>query len=132
MLPELTAKQQSFLLRYFSNGENASEAYRFAFNSKAKDKTVWEESSKLLKNPKVTPWVEHYRKNQQQVIEEEIKYTALDAMKEYDDIKDRAKKRDALHVEKSIVDSKCKLAGLITDKKETKITGLTDLLDELQ
>jgi phage terminase small subunit len=75
-LPRLTQQQQKFLLYYFSHGKNASEAYRYAYESKAKASNVWSEASKLLKNPKVTPWVEYYTANQQETIKNEVKYSA--------------------------------------------------------
>lgn len=50
----LTIKQEKFCNYYVETG-NASDSYRRAYNcEKMKDKQIWEESSKLLINPKVT------------------------------------------------------------------------------
>lgn len=81
-LPRLTDKQSQFLMRYFQNGRNASDAYRYAYNSDAKEKTIWEESSKLLKHPKVTPWVEYYSQNNKENTQKEIEYSVQDCMNE--------------------------------------------------
>ena len=49
----LTQKQSSFV-ENLSMGFNASDAYRAAYNaSEMSDKTIWEASSRLSKNPKV-------------------------------------------------------------------------------
>jgi len=88
-LPNLTKGQQNFLLRYFhpDNGKNASEAYRYAFNaSKMKGNTVWKEASKLLNNPKVTPWVKYYEANQAEVMKDEINYSARDCFNELNNL----------------------------------------------
>lgn len=57
----LTPKQEAFCLAYLKTG-NASEAYRQSYSaSRMSDKQVWEEASKLLKNPKVAQRVEELR-----------------------------------------------------------------------
>ena len=50
---DLTQKQSSFV-ENLSMGFNASDAYRAAYNaSEMSDKTIWEASSRLSKNPKI-------------------------------------------------------------------------------
>jgi phage terminase small subunit len=51
-MTSLTVKQEKFCQKYIETG-NASEAYRFAYDSRGTDKTVWESASKLLADPKV-------------------------------------------------------------------------------
>lgn len=48
----LTAKQEAFV-KGIIEGKSQAEAYRTAYNSKATDKTCYEEGSKLMNNPKV-------------------------------------------------------------------------------
>lgn len=81
-LPKLTQKQNAFLQRYLINGNDASEAYRFAYDTQAKASTVWSEASKLLKNPNVTQWIEFHKKNIKDFAEKEMIYTIKDCMKE--------------------------------------------------
>ena len=121
-LPKLTQQQQNFLLRYFSNGKNASDAYRYAYNSEnTKDSTIWSEASKLLKNPKVTPWVLHYESSRQEVIENEIKYTVDDAFEELQSIQNRAMKSDKLlQVAIKAIEHKSKLKGLYKEDNQQK------------
>lgn len=57
----LTPKQEAFVLAYLETS-NASEAYRRSYSAgKMTDKQVWEESSKLLKSPKVSQRVAELR-----------------------------------------------------------------------
>ena len=52
----LTIKTREFFATTTSKSGNTSDAYRRAYScEKMKDKQVWEESCKLLSNPKVAP-----------------------------------------------------------------------------
>ena len=58
---KLTIKQENFCNFYLESG-NASEAYRRAYNcERMKEKQIWEESSKLLANPKVSQRVKELK-----------------------------------------------------------------------
>lgn len=60
-MSNLTPKQEAFCIAYIETG-NASGAYRSAYNAEnMTDKQVWEESSKLLKTPKVSQRVEQMK-----------------------------------------------------------------------
>lgn len=133
-LPNLTPKQQKFVMRYAANGCNASDAYRFAYDCKnSTDETINIEASKLVKNPKVSQWIQQFRANAQEQIEEEFKYTIREAFSELNDLMGRCKKQDVLTVEKSCIDTKCKLAGLMKEKVELGAShSLADVLDKLK
>jgi hypothetical protein len=61
MSDKLTLKQEAFVRAYLQSG-NASEAYRLSYDAEnMTDKTVWEESCKLLKHPKVSARVHSAR-----------------------------------------------------------------------
>lgn len=86
-LPELTEQQDNFVKRYIINGENASEAYRFAYNAEKSNKnTVWKEASKVLNDPKVTPWIRYRKANLEKVVEEELNFSAKKAISEADEV----------------------------------------------
>lgn len=116
-LPKLTKKQQAFVMRYVVNGDNASEAYRFAYNCKEmSEPNINSEASKLLKNPKVTQWIAFYKSNVQKVCEEEVIYTAKEAFAELNELQSRCSQTYKTYtVEKSCIDTKCKIAGLFSD-----------------
>ena len=63
-MKKLTIKQENFCNYYIESG-NTSDAYRRAYScEKMKDKQVWEESCKLLSNPKVAQRVKELQEEQ--------------------------------------------------------------------
>ncbi|MCD7739901.1 MAG: terminase small subunit [Candidatus Gastranaerophilales bacterium] len=119
-LPKLTYKQQKFITRYIQNSNNASEAYRFAYDcSTMKANSITVEASKLLKNPNVTLWVEYYRENVQNIINEEIEYSVNDAFEELEELQTKSMESLKTYgVAMKAIENKCKLKGLFTDKVE--------------
>lgn len=90
-LPKITPKQHIFVLHFATNGENASKAYRAAYDcSNMSDEAINVEASRLLKNPKIALWIEYFRKNTQQVVEEEFKYTQLEHFKKLNELQAKA------------------------------------------
>ena len=138
-LPVLTPKQQKFVLYYLTNGGNASDAYKRAYDCKNMSaEAIATEASRLLKNPKVARWVEYSRENVNKVFEDEIKYTAKDCFTETEEMKrlalSCADKYGNPNVNAALkaVELKGKLAGLFVDRHEVKGAGLADVLDKLQ
>lgn len=119
-LPRLTYKQQKFVMRYIQNGGNASEAYRYAYDcSKMSDKAINVEASKMLKNPNITLWIEHYQKNVQDFIDEEIMYSTNDAFQELEELQQKSMTSSkTFNIAMKAIENKCKLKGLFTDKVE--------------
>ena len=92
-LPKLTTKQQQFVLHYSINGNNASDAYRSAYDCKdMSNESINVEASKLLNHPKVSLWIKQAESNVNQVFEDEIKYSAKDCFDELSEVQKRAKK----------------------------------------
>ena len=60
-MSNLTPKQEKFAQLYVELG-NASEAYRLAYNSKAKVESVNVEASKMLKDPKISLHIEKLKR----------------------------------------------------------------------
>ena len=77
----LTPKQEKFAQVYVETG-NASEAYRTAYNSKAKADTVHVSASKLLSDPKVALRVHELRDE----LQEKSLWKRLDSVKTLADI----------------------------------------------
>lgn len=120
-LPLITNQQNNFVKEYVLNNQNGTEAYRIAYNSNASSATCCVEASRLLKNPKITPWIEYYRNTIKQHITEDIKYSIDDAFREFDDMKiialesrDRNGNPNITAANKAI-EMKCKLKGLMSD-----------------
>ena len=133
-LPKLSTKQQNFVLQYIINDNNASEAYRVAYDcSNMSNESINVEASKLLKNPKVSLWINQANHNVQEVFQEEIKYSALDCFNELDEVRKRAKKDKGNYSQEiKAIELKGKLAGHFVDKHEVKGGGLADVLDKLK
>ena len=133
-LPKLTDKQQKFVLKYIINGNNASDAYRYAYDcNEMKDESINVEASKLLKNPKVSLWIEQANSNVQQVFEDEIKYSAKDCFDELAEVQARARKAGGNYQhEIKAIELKGKLAGRFTDKHQITGGNLADVLDQLK
>jgi len=133
-LPKLTDKQQQFVLRYAINGNNGAEAYRFAYDCEGSNEaTVNSEVNKLLKNPKITLWLNQAEANVQQVFKDEIKYSAKDCFDELAEVQHRAKKNGGNYQhELKAIELKGKLGGLFVDKHQVTGGGLADVLDQLK
>lgn len=133
-LPQLTTKQQQFVLRYAINGNNGAEAYRFAYDCEGSNEaTINSEVNKLLKNPKITLWLNQAECNVQQVFKDEIKYSAKDCFDELDEVRKRAKKNGGNYQhELKAIELKGKLGGLFVDKHAVASCNLADVLDKLK
>ena len=133
-LPSLTDKQQQFVLRYAINGNNGAEAYRFAYNCEgSSEATINSEVNKLLKNPKITLWLNQVKANVQEVFEDEIKYSVKDCFDELDEVRQRAKKDKGNYSQEiKAIELKGKLAGHFIDKHQVTGGGLADVLDQLK
>lgn len=119
-LPKITEQQTAFLMRYFQNGKNATEAYKHAYNCEgSSDNTITVEACRLLKNPNITPWLDKYSKNIQEHIEEEIKYSINDAFEELNTLQKLSMLRSKTYsIAMKAIENKCKLKGLFQDKIE--------------
>lgn len=133
-LPKLTDKQQMFVLKYAINGNNASEAYRNAYDcSEMKDESVNVEASKMLKNPKVSLWIEYANANIAKVFKDEIKYSAKDCFDELTEVQSRAKNDTGNYTQEiKAIELKGKLAGHFVDKHLVTGGSLADVLDKLK
>ena len=70
------------------NGFNKSEAYKNSRDcSNMKATSICVEANKFFKNPKITLWLQYYQQNQQAVIKEELRYSALDFFDECNELK---------------------------------------------
>ena len=81
------------------------------------DKTIHSEASKLLKHPKVAPWIEYYQKNVEDFIEQEINYSVNDAFQELEELQYLSMQSSKTYnVTIKAIENKCKLKKLLTDK----------------
>ncbi len=87
---KLTLKQETFCKEYITNGGNATQAYKKAYDcSKTKDKTINENASRLLKDSKVRARLEEL----QQPFQEKFEYTMEQSFKKFLEIQEKALNR---------------------------------------
>ena len=115
----LTPKQEAFACKYVECG-NASEAYRDAYDAgEMTDKTIWEESSKLLSHPKVATRVQELRA----AIGDAHKLTVADLLRELEENRTAALTAETVQASAATAATmgKAKLLGL--DKQTLELTG---------
>src|ERR1700730_884336 len=74
---DLTPKQAKFLETYLSNGRKVGEAYRTAYNTTMPNARCSMEGSKLLKHPKIAPYIAASEAKVERAIERAIENYAV-------------------------------------------------------
>lgn len=123
-LPQLTAQQNNFVFHYCSDCLlDRRKAYIASYNcDNSSEATIYKEATKLLNNPHITPWIEHYMQSLQDFQENEIKYSRRDFFEELERI--RSKTEDSpktINIALKAVEIKGRSAGLLDNKVE--LTG---------
>ena len=83
---------------------------------------------KNIKNPKIKAWIDYYKQSQENVIEEKIRYSALEAFNEFEELKTLALScKDNNHnpligEARKAIENKCKLAGHFNDSDTNNIS----------
>lgn len=118
----LTLKQETFCKEYISNGGNATQAYKKAYNcKKMKDKTINENASRLLKDSKVKARL----KDLQEPFQKRFEYTMEQSFKKFNELQELALNRISItgvpnpDVANAIKceENKAKLCGLYATEK---------------
>ena len=95
--------------------------------------SIYVEASRLLKNPKIAPWIEYIEENAQKVAREELKYSIKDCFDEINEMKQIALNccdrigNPNVNAAIKAVELKGKLAGHFNSKeeKETSLSQVT-------
>ncbi len=119
-LPKLSEQQNSFV-KLIMQGYLPTDAYIEAYDCNGKRATAYVEASRLLKNPKITPWIEYANKVKQEHLKKNIQYTIDDAFNEFEEMKIIALEskdqygRPNVQAANKAIEMKCKLKGLMSD-----------------
>ena len=119
-LPELTMQQNEFV-KLMLQDYLPTDAYIEAYNWQGKRATAYVEVSRLLKNPKITLWLDYYKQVKKEHIANEIKYSIDDAFNEFEEMKLIALQstdqwgRPNVQAANKAIEMKCKLKGLMSD-----------------
>lgn len=113
----LTIKQETFAQKYIETGV-ASEAYRIAYDTEnMMAKTVWEEASRLLADPKVSARVKELKALHQERHEITVDSITQELIEDRQFAREQGQAAAAI----SATVHKAKLHGLMVDKQE--VTG---------
>lgn len=118
-LPKLKPQQQAFVMQHVLLMEKSpSEAYKFAYNTQnMNSNSISVEAQKLLKNPKITLWLDYYRQHAQKTIDTEFEYGMQDAFKELNELQQLSMESyKTYNIARACIDSKCKIKGLYNEK----------------
>lgn len=120
-LPKLSNKESDFVELYWFGGVTGTEAYRQAYKSSGSTATCCVEASRLLKNPKITLWLNYFKETKERYIKDKIEYSIDDAFKECDELKTIALESKGKDGKPNVagaikaVEMKVKLKGLLSD-----------------
>lgn len=125
----MTPKQAAFVQAYIET-QNASEAYRLAYNSNAAAHIIHRKAYELLKHPEVKKELETLKAETR----ERNKVTIDSILIELEQARTLALEADNPQCSAAIAASmsKAKLLGLVVVKQEHKIDGVAMLLTSLQ
>ena len=116
----MTPKQADFVRLYFELG-NASEAYKRAYNSKAKPNTLHRKANDLLKHPTIKAEVI----TMQDQARARNRVTIDNVIAELEEARQTAKQVGNASAMVSATMGKAKVLGLVVDKQETNTKTLT-------
>ena len=129
----LTPKQREFVELYLG-GMNATEAYKLAGYQVKNDNVAGPESSKLLRNPKVSQEITRLKAGElAEKVEKARKYD-IDQdwlISQYIDTINDARAVKHFNVVKGCIDSIAKLTGHLLDRRELAISGEISHLQQL-
>ena len=138
MLPKLNEKQNKFVMAW-ANCRKPIEAIKQAYDcSNMNANTIYVEASRLMKHPKIAPWIAYIEESSQKVAIEELNYSIRDCFDEVDEMKKIAleslDKSGNPNINAAIkaVELKGKLAGHFVDKHQVATGSLVDVLDNLK
>ena len=111
----MTPKQADFIALYLET-QNASEAYKRAYNSTGKPNTIHRKASELLKHPVIKAEVQ----TMQAQARERNQVTIDNVVDELEEARQIAKQSGNAAAMVSATLGKAKVLGLVVDKQETK------------
>ena len=116
---KLTLKQETFCKEYISNGGNATQAYKKAYDcKKMKETTINNNAYKLLQNNEITTRLKELKKP----LQEKFEYTMEQSFKKFEEIQKLALANERPDLTNAIKceENKAKLLGLFAEP-ETKL-----------
>lgn len=113
---KLTSKQETFCKEYITNGGNATQAYKKAYDcKKMKETTINNNAYKLLQNNEITTRLKELKKP----LQEKFEYTMEQSFKKFEEIQKLALANERPDLTNAIKceENKAKLCGLYAIEK---------------
>ena len=133
-MDKLTLKQEKFVQEYLSNGGNATQAYKVAYDAEnTSSKTINENASRMLANSKIKARLNEYQEKTQ----ETVLYTAEKSFNKLDELLELAltpegeSGRINLQAALKAEELKGRLVGLYTERVEAKVGELPVIKDDI-
>ena len=133
-MDKLTLKQEKFVQEYLSNGGNATQAYKVAYDAEnTSSKTINENASRMLANSKIKARLNEYQEKTQ----ETVLYTAEKSFNKLDELLELAltpegeSGRINLQAALKAEELKGRLVGLYTEHVEAKVGELPVIKDDI-
>ena len=133
-MDKLTLKQEKFVQEYLSNGGNATQAYKVAYDAKnTSSKTINENASRMLANSKIKARLNEYQEKTQ----ETVLYTAEKSFNKLNELlalalcPDGENGRMNLQAALKAEELKGRLVGLYTERVEAKVGELPVIKDDI-
>lgn len=137
MLPKLNEKQNKFVMAW-ANCRKPIEAIKQAYDcSNMNSNTIYVEASRLMKHPKISPWIAYIEESSQKVAIEELNYSIRDCFDEVDEMKKIAleslDKSGNPNINAAIkaVELKGKLAGHFDKDNKEQVSGTITVMGEV-
>ena len=133
-MDKLTLKQEKFVQEYLSNGGNATQAYKVAYDAKnTSSKTINENASRMLAKSKIKARLNEYQEKTQ----ETVLYTAEKSFNKLNELlalalcPDGENGRMNLQAALKAEELKGRLVGLYTERVEAKVGELPVIKDDI-
>ena len=133
-MDKLTLKQEKFVQEYLSNGGNATQAYKVAYDvENTSSKTINENASRMLANSKIKARLNEYQEKTQ----ETVLYTAEKSFNKLNELLELAlcpegeSGRINLQAALKAEEFKGRLVGLYTERVEAKVGELPVIKDDI-
>ena len=137
MLPKLNEKQNKFVMAW-ANCRKPIEAFKQSYDcSNMNANSIYVEASRMMKHPKITPWIEYIEQSTQKIAKEELGYTIRDCFDEINEMKQIAlnccDKSGNPNVNAAIkaVELKGKLAGHFDKEEKESTTSQVTVMNEV-
>ena len=112
LMEGLRPKQRRWVEHYIQNGGNATQAAKDAGYKYSSENSIAVRGAENIRKPKIKAVIDAYEQSLRQKTREKIEYTREDAIREYNEAIEIAKKKDNASAMCTAISGKAELCGL--------------------